>query len=105
MIRAPYYTVTTLEGVTPKEGTTMEDKMEKLLNNNEPMDDGGELIFTEAKEGVKPEFDIRTHKWDVVTNASEKLAERRKLLKKEEAPKEPEQKVETPKGESGDPSQ
>ncbi|AYQ58122.1 hypothetical protein [Microviridae sp.] len=51
------------------EGESIEDKVKRLTINNEPIDDGAPLIYTERKEGVKPEYDIRTDRWDVAINA------------------------------------
>ena len=42
------------------EGETIEQKVNSIVNNNEPITDGSPIIFTERKDGVLPEYDIRT---------------------------------------------
>ena len=36
-----------------------------MIENNEPITDGTPLVFTERADGVRPEFNIRTDKWDI----------------------------------------
>lgn len=88
MIQKIEFPKTTLKGVKVKQGITMEQKMQRIMDGNESDDDGTELTFTEEKDGVKPEFDIRTNKWDVVTDAADKLANRRKTLEAKTATEE-----------------
>lgn len=66
--------------------------------DKEPITDGAPIIFTEKKDGVRPEFDIRTDKWDIAQNAMDrvtaaKIAKSKNLGKKEEPV--------TPTGENG----
>ena len=44
------------------EGESIERKVSKLIENNEPITDGAPIIFTEKKDGVLPQYDIRTDK-------------------------------------------
>lgn len=75
-----------LRGLTPTKGETMEQKMVRILENKEPMNEQGvELIYPNTTD-VLPEFDIRTNKWEVAVDAMEKM-EARKQLKKQEAEK------------------
>lgn len=53
------------------EGETIENKVSRILNNKEPIRDGAPLIFSERKEGVIPETDIRT---DAMEEAAELLS-------------------------------
>ena len=43
------------------------------MNNNEPITDGAPIIFTERKDGVLPEYDIRTDRWDIAITAMDKV--------------------------------
>ena len=43
------------------QGETIEQKMERVVQQNEPIKDGAPLVFTERKRGVLPEYDIRTN--------------------------------------------
>ena len=47
------------------EGESIETKVERITQTNEPISDGAPIIFTEKKDGVRPEYDIRTDKWDL----------------------------------------
>lgn len=61
------------------EGERIEEKMERIINNNEPISDGAPLIYTERKDGVQPEYNIRADKWDIAIDAMDKVAESNKL--------------------------
>lgn len=50
---------------TSFEGETIEEKIERIVNNGEPISDASPLLYTERKDGVKPEFDIRTDRFDI----------------------------------------
>ncbi|WVR22133.1 MAG: hypothetical protein [Malazfec virus 4] len=56
------------------EGETLEQKIERIVHNNEPIKDGAPLIYTERKDGVRPEYDIRTDRWDLAIDAMDKVA-------------------------------
>ena len=51
------------------EGESIETKVERIVTNNEPISDGAPLIYTERKEGVLPQYDIRTDRWDIAVEA------------------------------------
>ena len=54
----------------PKElGETIEEKVERVVNNGEPIEDGAPSIYTERKSGVNAEHDIRTDRWEIATDA------------------------------------
>lgn len=56
---------TTLRVNKTYEGETMEEKVRRLMNNKEPIKDGAPVIYTERKQGILPEHDIRTDRWDI----------------------------------------
>lgn len=56
------------------QGETIEQKMERIINNKEPIKDGAPLIFTERKEGVKASTNVRTDRWEVAIEATDKIA-------------------------------
>ena len=47
------------------EGERIETMIERITELNEPIKDGAPLIYTNRKEGVLPEYDIRTDRWEV----------------------------------------
>ena len=51
------------------EGESIETKMERITTNREPIKDGAPIIFTERKDGVKPEYDIRTDRFEIAIDA------------------------------------
>jgi hypothetical protein len=65
-------TITLNESV---EGETIERKVERILNNNEPLTDGApyQPIYTDRKDGVIPEYNPRTDKWDLAIDAMDKV--------------------------------
>lgn len=57
-----------------QEGEPIEDKIRRILDENEPITDGAPIIYTEKKDGVRPEFDIRADKWDIAIQAMDKVS-------------------------------
>lgn len=51
------------------EGEAIETKVRRLMETGEPIKDGAPLVYQERKEGVKPEFDIRSDKWEIAEGA------------------------------------
>lgn len=60
---------TRIFNVTKTIGVRLEDMINKLKSHGEPIDGTSPLIYTERKNGVMPEYDIRTDKWDVAATA------------------------------------
>lgn len=56
------------------EGEPIEDKIRRVLDENEPITDGAPIIYTEKKDGVRPEFNIRADKWDIAIQAMDKVS-------------------------------
>ena len=54
-------------------GESIEEKCRRIVENNEPITDGAPLIYTERKEGVLPQYDIRTDRWDLAQTAMDKV--------------------------------
>jgi len=55
------------------EGETIEKKVQRIMNNNEGISDGAPIIYTERNEGVVPEFDIRSDRFDLALDAMDKV--------------------------------
>nr|QJB20200.1 MAG: hypothetical protein [Microvirus sp.] len=60
---------TSIEVNNSYEGETIETKIERITTQNEPITEGAPLIFTERKNGVMPEYDPRTDRFDVAIEA------------------------------------
>lgn len=51
------------------EGESIEIKVQRLVKNKEPLDGSVPLTYTERKDGVKPEHNIRTDRWEIAAEA------------------------------------
>lgn len=58
-------TKTTIKGMTLLEGETIEAKVRRITELNEPITDGAPIIFTEREDGVAPEHNIRTDRFEL----------------------------------------
>lgn len=84
-----------LKGIKAYEGDTIEVKVAKLMTAKEPIGDNAPLNYSERKEGVLPETDIRTDRFEVaqeaMTNAAKSSRAKREAkvvpLDKKEEPK------------------
>lgn len=88
-------------------GEMLEEKIDRMMHNKQPIQDPGVgLLYTERKEGVRPETDIRTDTMELALDAIDRknklqLAERDKRIGKEAKENmSKESKSEKPKGET-----
>lgn len=54
-----------------QEGESIENKVRRITENNEPITDGAPIIYTNREDGVLPAYNIRTDRWDVAQAAME----------------------------------
>ncbi len=83
MYNIPKYNKGTLKSVEVVEGETLEMKIERMVNNKEPISDGAPEIFTTRDEGVISAYNIRTDRWEIATDAMD-MIEKSKVAKREE---------------------
>ena len=76
-------TTTTIQLNDSYEGETIEQKVRRITQNQEPITDGAPIIYTERKDGVKPEYDVRTDRFELAVEAMDTLTQQ-KLAKREE---------------------
>jgi len=69
MYKKPKYTSTTIKMNQSIEGETIEQKVERITSNKEPITDGAPLIYTERKDGVQAGYNIRTDRWEIAIDA------------------------------------
>ena len=101
------------------EGERIEEKIQRITLNKEPITDGAPLIYTDRKDGVKAEMNIRTDRFELAVEAMDKVTKSH-LAKREQRHKPKGEKQETKPGDektgkaaiegmkkegSGDPSQ
>ena len=55
------------------EGENILTKIRRILDENEPLTDGAPIIYTPKADGVKPEYDIRTDKWQIAIDAMDRV--------------------------------
>ena len=56
---------TTITRNTSYEGESLEKKINRIINNKEPIKDGAPIIYTDRKDGVRPEYDVRTDRFEL----------------------------------------
>ena len=52
-----------------QEGESIEQKVCRITENNEPITDGAPIIYTNREDGVLPAYNIRTDRWEVAQQA------------------------------------
>ena len=65
---------TTININKSKEGQFIEAKVRRIRNNKEPIKDGAPKVFTERKEGVRPEYDPRADKWEAAVEVTTQIS-------------------------------
>ena len=72
------------------EGESIERKIERLIENNEPISDSAPIIYTERKDGVLPQYDVRTDRFELAIDAMDTVskthvAKRVEMYKKDDS--------------------
>ena len=58
------------------DGQTIEIQIARAMSVNEPIDNSSPLQFTKRADGVLPDFDIRTDKWEISQRAMTAVADK-----------------------------
>ena len=56
------------------EGETLEEKIMRIVENNEPISDGAPIVYTDRRDGVLAAYNIRTDRWEVAIDAMDKIS-------------------------------
>lgn len=56
-----------------EEGETLIKKIQRILDENEPLTDGAPMIYTPKQAGVREDCNIRTDKWELAMNAMDRV--------------------------------
>lgn len=67
------------------EGERIEKKVARITTNKEPITDGAPLIYTDRKDGVLPNYDIRTDRMEIAQEAMDKVSKSHKAKREEKA--------------------
>lgn len=54
-----------------QKGESIENKVRRITENNEPITDGAPIIYTNREDGVLPAYNIRTDRWEIAQEAME----------------------------------
>lgn len=83
------YPTSRIKAYATETGESIEEKMRRVTENNEPIEDTAPLNYTDRKDGVLPQYDIRTDRWEIAREAMDKvnksiIASRDKSITKDE---------------------
>lgn len=74
MNRKVYYNTTQIEVVgVQREGESIEEMLRRALINKEPIKGQAKLTYNDRKDGVLPQHDIRTDRFEVAMLATDKI--------------------------------
>ena len=54
-------------------GESIEETMRRAVCNGEPIESSMPMIYTDKKDGVRQDTDIRTDRWDVANEGADKI--------------------------------
>jgi len=74
MYKTPKYSKGGFQVNNSIEGETLEQKIERITTNKEPIKDGAPLIYTDRKDGVQAGYDIRTDRFEIAIDAMDYVA-------------------------------
>lgn len=81
-----------------EKGETLIKKIQRILDENEPLTDGAPMIYTPKQAGVRDDCNVRTDKWALAMEAMDRVNNHKlnEYLKKGEAetPKATESQIE-----------
>ena len=66
-------TINNFGPIQTEEGEYIEEKVRRITENSEPIEDGAPIIYTERKDGVNPAYNIRTDRWEIAQDAMEQV--------------------------------
>ena len=56
------------------EAERLENKIHKMMDANEPIGSEVTPMYTERKDGVLPQYDVRTDRFDIALEAMDKIS-------------------------------
>ena len=57
------------------EGESIEKKIDRMVETNEPIGETAPMIYTKKTDGVIPAYDIKTDKWEIAQDAMSKISD------------------------------
>ena len=106
MKKPTFFPKPTITNYEFQDGESIENKVRRITENNEPITDGAPIIYTNRDDGVLPAYNIRTDRWDIAQQAMDAVNQAN-LAKSKNYGKidEPEKKALDPKEPETKPSQ
>lgn len=83
MYRKVKYQNTSIEINESVEGETLETQVHRALTNGEGIDATANIIYTERRDGVQPEYNPRADKWEIAVDAMNKIDADNKTKRKD----------------------
>jgi len=74
MFKQKEYNTTSIAINASLQGETIEQKMERVTQNKEPIKDGAPLIYTDRNDGVQAGYNIRTDRFEIAVDAMDRVA-------------------------------
>lgn len=72
MYKVPKFKSSSITIKATEKGDLLQTKIKRLLENKENLDEAP-IIYTEKKDGVQPQYNIRTDKWEIAIDAMDKV--------------------------------
>lgn len=69
MIRPKFFPTPPTTNYEFQDGESIENKVRRITENNEPIKDGAPIIYTNREDGVLPAYNIRTDRWEIAQQA------------------------------------
>lgn len=69
MIKPKLYSRPPITNYEFQDGESIETKVERITEDNEPIKDGAPIIYTNREDGVLPAYNIRTDRWEIAQQA------------------------------------
>lgn len=73
MYKQTSFKKTSIKLNTALEGETIENKIERIVNNKEPIKDGAPILYTERAEGIRASTNIRTDRFEIAIDGMDKV--------------------------------
>ena len=87
-----------------QDGESIETKVKRITENNEPITDGAPIIYTNREDGVLPAYNIRTDRWEIAQQAMDSINQANLAKNKNYGKIEEQEKNALDSKEIGDPS-
>lgn len=85
MFRPTKYKSSGLKGVQSYQAKSIEREVEEIITQKKPIEATAQMIYTEKKDGVIEDFDIRTDKWEAMQRAATYVNEQKREYRKADA--------------------